>query len=246
MIRGVAGKDEIYQINKKYLYEIDLEKNIVVITYRGEFKEYSYFIEVRAGNLREKDQCPSKREKFLYWIGILMLLFVGPLIAEKYPISLVPLLLIGIYSTMKLNYTEEISCAIRYLEKTKCEKCGKNFAYQEIRKPSVREISTPKSYEICITRNFKCKYCGYIHTEKRSEGYSTCKRMNYNILQETLGTKPECRKCGRGNAYNEFRKSDTKSKNNIMTEIKYYKCRYCGNIEVKVEEGLVPPNFSAG
>jgi transcription elongation factor Elf1 len=46
-----------------------------------------------------------------------------------------------------------------YYDVSRCKKCGRDFAYEEIEKPLIKKIITYGNYEETVTRYFKCKYC---------------------------------------------------------------------------------------
>lgn len=50
---------------------------------------------------------------------------------------------------------------------TKCQNCNREFAYEELGTPQVREVQTADGYiKQTTTRQYKCKYCGDVQTRK--------------------------------------------------------------------------------
>lgn len=229
---------EVISGSKKYPlkihYELDLEKDIAVLRYEGEFKKYSKSVTKNAQKLCEKGfRIDEGGWKSLFPRGMLAII-TGLLIFEKYPALAAIVIIYGFYEMEKLGSLDEES-VLSYLEEKRCKICGKNLAYTEIRKPEVREISTSQDYRILIKRFQKCKYCGYEIIEEGAEGFNTVKTNTSDSLKKILGARPRCTKCNRTNAYEEFRKGDIRIKDSIRTTTRYYKCRYCENIELKIK-----------
>ena len=119
----------------------------------------------------------------------------------------------------------------RYVKLTKCRLCHRNYAYKEIKDPDIREVSTEDSYIVKITRYWKCKYCGNIDSTESSEDIRTCKEKK---------EKPKeinCENCGKTGIWPEYRSPDEKYHELRATRIRYYKCEYCGYINITVENG---------
>lgn len=218
----------------KIHYELDLEKDIAVLKYEGEFKKYSKSVMKKAQKLYEKGfRIDEGGWKSLFPRGMLAIL-AGLIILEKYPDLALVIVIYGFYEMEKLGSLDDDS-VMEYLEEKRCKKCGRNLASEEIKKPEVREISTTEDYEILIKRFQKCKYCGHEITEEGSEGFDTVKTNTSDSSRKILGIRPRCTRCKRKNAYEEFRKGDIRTKDSIRTTTKYYRCRYCENIELKIK-----------
>ena len=229
------------KISREAHNELDLENNIAILTYEGELKEYSKSVVKNAQKLIEKElRNEEEGWKSLFPRGLVAII-IGMLIFKKYPILAVIAIIYGFYEMEKLASLDN-SLVLEYLAERRCKKCGKNLAYDEIKKPEVREISTPQDYKINIKRFRKCKYCGHESIEEGSEGFFTRKTKVNDTLRKSLGMRPKCSKCRRVNAYEEFREADTRIKDPTSTTIRYYRCRYCENIELSIESvniGLV-------
>jgi len=61
------------------------------------------------------------------------------------------LLVIGLLLLMVINYYSS----------TKCAKCGKDFAYEEIEYPVRHDTDTKEGTWRTVTSTYKCKYCGH-------------------------------------------------------------------------------------
>ncbi len=220
-------------------YELDPETDIMVITYKGE-KKYSEYIERKPHELKD-NTCKNIHPDYgdlivlsLFIVGILV--FIGVL-----PEGVIFLVLfVGFYCMIiKAGNTgmhHVDSEALEYLESSHCNKCGRDFACEESKAPEIRERSTPKAYRITVISYWKCKYCGYENIRERPAGIKAWKKGFAFLLGPGKLPVP-CQKCGKEKAYREFRKPDIKKlSNTIQTITSYYKCRYCGHIEVKVEE----------
>lgn len=58
--------------------------------------------------------------------------------------------------------------SLSYYYKTKCKKCGRDFALKEIKDPIVRDTETREGLRRTIHRYYKCMYCG-VETAKKSK-----------------------------------------------------------------------------
>jgi len=52
--------------------------------------------------------------------------------------------------------------AVNYHSSTKCKKCGKDFAYEEIEYPVRQDTETKEGIWRTETRTYECKYCGNV------------------------------------------------------------------------------------
>ncbi len=59
--------------------------------------------------------------------------------------------------------------AVRYHTSSQCEKCNKEFAYEEVGTPTVKEVKTSEGTRKVTTRTYKCKFCGDVDVRKDSE-----------------------------------------------------------------------------
>lgn len=132
---------------------------------------------------------------------------------------------------------KELYDDIDYVKTTKCKNCDKNFAYEERENPVIKEVSTPESYSVMITRYWKCKYCGF---EDSTESPENIKASKGAIRNNSKLTPPCCSNCGKKHSYIEFRRPDEKKIyilwNREIITTRYYKCDSCGHVEVKKHE----------
>ena len=119
---------------------------------------------------------------------------------------------------------------VKYVGITGCKNCHKAYAYEETKKPDIKEVSTEKEYKITITRYWKCKYCGYIDSTESPENIGT------NKGKKKKPRKITCEKCGESGLYFEYKNPDIKFDDAASTRIRYYKCEYCGNVNIQVEK----------
>lgn len=122
----------------------------------------------------------------------------------------------------------------KFLRFLKCNRCGRKKAYEEREKPDVREDSTESLYTVTITRYWKCKYCGYLDSSESSENIKCFK------MKKKKSIEMACEECGKTSLSSECRNPDMKKEyfpgGSSITEIRYYKCNYCGHLNVEVEK----------
>jgi hypothetical protein len=211
--------------NKRYLddvcYELDRETDTLTITSEGDFYN---FPEERAPNLvngfgYETIITIKNLATFLY---VMFLLF-------SFLISI--LFLIGLIFVPVALYLDEI---VNYYKISRCRKCGRNFAYKEIKKPLLKTVSTYYGYEETVTRYLKCKYCRdeKLNVESPQKNSKSKKRTNKK--------GKTCKGCGKNFALIEYRHPDVHFEypNNFCT-IKHYKCKYCGHMEISVKDDYI-------
>lgn len=58
---------------------------------------------------------------------------------------------------------------IQYHTSTKCKKCNKEYAYEEVGTPTVREVETLDGIRRVTTRSYECKFCGDIDVRRNKE-----------------------------------------------------------------------------
>ena len=118
----------------------------------------------------------------------------------------------------------------KYCQDTSCNRCDKDFAYEESKKPEIKEISTFEDYAITITRFWKCKYCGNEAFKTDIMNIHKCKGEKSKLPEET------CKKCGYNSAMSEYKRPDIKEVKHIDTIIRHYKCRHCSHREIMINE----------
>lgn len=152
---------------------------------------------------------------------------------EKYLLGTVILVIFYVSSTLVLEGISSHSSAM-FLKSLKCKQCGRKNAYEEREKPDIREDSTENSYTVTITRYWKCKYCGYLDISESSENIKCFK------MKKKKPTKIKCEECGVTSLVSECRNPDMKIEDHPggsnITEIRYYKCDYCGHLNIETKK----------
>jgi hypothetical protein len=59
--------------------------------------------------------------------------------------------------------------AIQYHASSQCKECNKEYAYEEVGTPTVKEIKTSEGIRKITTRTYKCKFCGDEDVRKDSD-----------------------------------------------------------------------------
>jgi DNA-directed RNA polymerase subunit RPC12/RpoP len=77
------------------------------------------------------------------------------------------------------SYMSEIK---NYYNISKCSKCGRDFAYKEIREPLLKMVSTYDKFEKTKTRYMKCIYCNNEDIKTEIE-YKTSKPKSKKIIK---------------------------------------------------------------
>jgi hypothetical protein len=121
-----------------------------------------------------------------------------------------------------------------YVEAPKCKKCNRAHVCEEIEEPDIKEVSTEDSYTVTITRYWKCKYCEHRDSSESSENIIAYKE------KKGIPKEIECKKCGKVGISPECRNPDIKMKESkevaIFITTRYYRCKYCRHVNIKVEK----------
>lgn len=146
--------------------------------------------------------------------------------------------LIGFYAVAEIcSIGNSLLWKVRYVKATRCKRCHKNYAYEEREEPDIKEVSTEELYVVTVTRHWRCKYCGHIDSSESPEKIKAYKGLK-EIKRATREIK--CEKCGKTEFNFEYKNPDIKEdpfgKTVVQTETKYYKCNYCGNLNITGEE----------
>lgn len=143
--------------------------------------------------------------------------------------SISPTLLI--YTCLTFGFISSYLSEIKnYYNISRCNRCGKDFAYEEIKEPLIKMVSTCEKFEKTITRYLRCMYCNNedIKTEiEYKNSKSKSKKFNKN--------RKTCKECGRKLALVEYRHPDTHMEYRTVRTIKYYKCTNCGYMEISIK-----------
>jgi hypothetical protein len=236
------GKSRIKNSEEKDKdYSIKCEQNVCVIRYKGKIRYRKPFQWVPLVN--------SFGEYAIRFFGILEIILgiIGVRIffivlgempedlkgLKEYLVCAVVFLsfFVPLYLVLDGISAQSNATFVRFL---KCKRCGRKNAYEEREKPDIREDSTENLYTISITRYWKCKYCGYLDSSESSENIKCFKIKKKKPIEMT------CEKCGKTSLSSECRNPDMKREDYIVgsdsTEIRYYKCNYCGHLNIETKK----------
>lgn len=220
-------------VNKKCIddvcYELDRETDRLTISLEGDFNSFPDKLAPYLVNRFGLGMTKVIKILTMYSSILLFFLLILEMILEKNS-SLSPTMLFFASLTFFVisSYMSEIE---NYYNISKCKKCGRDFAYEEIKKPLIKMVSTYDKFEKTITRYMKCRYCNNkdIKTEidyKNSKSKS--KKVNKN--------RKTCKGCGRKLALAEYRYPDVHQEYyNAFRTIKHYKCTSCGYMEISIK-----------
>lgn len=242
-----------HESGKEYIALIQYipSSNTHIITHKGDFKK-GFFLKDFALDFVKLFGEPFISSVagipiFILIITWLLLFFSLILIYQisKWEFFLIIQLFILVLA-IKLKF--QFSYIAEYYRNTKCNNCGKEFICRETYKPDFKEISTPENYRIQVTRYWGCRSCGYINIRKNYEGFDTKKGK---LMKLSSLAKIPCKRCGRTNAYIEYKKPDNiRSESRGREELvkrSYYRCEFCGFEDIKgVEFISYPYNDSPG
>lgn len=228
-------------VNKRcldnYCYELDRSTDTLTITSEGDFyhfpKERAPYLVNSLG--LERINTVKKISVLLSLSSLLILPFLQffrQILGEAYwPLSII-LFLGGIMFFFISSDLLEIE---DYYKISKCKKCNRDFAYEEIKKPLVKKVSTYDDYEETETRYFKCKYCN----DEDLKIKSIIKNSKSRKRRDPKKGKA-CKGCGRRFSLIEYRYPDTHLESmNTSRTIRHYKCRYCRYMEISIKDEVV-------
>lgn len=130
------------------------------------------------------------------------------------------------------SYMSEIK---NYYNVSKCNKCGRDFAYNEIKEPLIKMVSTYDKFEKTITRYLKCIYCNNKDIKTETE-YKNSKSKSKKINKN----RKTCKECGKKLALAEYRRPDVHMEYRTVRTIKHYKCTSCGYVEISIKYNYIP------
>lgn len=120
----------------------------------------------------------------------------------------------------------------------RCNKCDRDFACEETKKPLIKMVSTYDKYEKTITSYMKCRYCNneYMKIEIAHRN-SKSRAKNNNKNAKT------CKGCGKKFSLIEYRHPDAHLVHyNIFRTIRHYKCIDCEYMEISIKDYCVSIN----
>lgn len=219
----------VYREGQIKQYPIEFVQKMCIATYRGEIKDRKIFRWIPFIN-----SFGGTAVRLVGWSSIILGLIIacGSFYLEQINWSLVFIVLV----TGVLLYMRGFSLIynVAYVNATRCKKCARNYAYEEREEPDVKEVSTEDSYEVTITRYWRCKYCGYRDISEGPENVKSRKGTKYRPV------KIKCEKCGKTELCEECRDPDVKEEILGMTKAivttKYYECKYCGKLNITEEQ----------
>jgi len=219
--------------------------NMHIVTYRGEYKS-DFFLKRMAPSLVSnfgEEKISASAELFSYMFPPLLVMFsflFSGFLSSNLGVPLwvdTFIVVFGIaLGVLAVALGEQFSRVADYHRDTRCGECCEPFACEEFEKPDVKELSTPHSYSVKITRYWKCKNCGHEEARTGSEGIVTCKGDPGVFTPRKIS----CRACGKNAACEEFKRPDVKEiKKKFwagVTTTRYYRCKYCGHEDFEVKK----------
>lgn len=220
-------------------YLIKCTQNVCIIKYKGKIKYRRPFKWVPLVNTFEENAI-----KFFgileTILGIIVFISLGEIedLEGVQGFLFVAIFFVSLFVSLDL-FLEGISLlsSAKFVRFLKCKRCGRKNAYEEREKPDIRENSTENMYTVIITRYWKCKYCGYFDSTESSENIKCFKIKKKKPIEMT------CEKCGKTSLSSECRNPDMKKEYYIVgsdsTEIRYYKCNYCGHLNIETKKNHI-------
>ena len=205
-------------------YSIEWFENTCIIEYKGEMKDRKILRFVPFINtLGEIGVLVTA------W-SILIIGYFGAIIFIESPSEIWSMFLVSAILFCLFFYGISLLSYVKYVGITGCKNCHKVYAYEETKKPDIKEVSTEKAYKVTITRYWKCKYCGYIDSTESPENIGT------NKGKKKKPRKITCEKCGESGLCFEYKDPDIKFVDEVSIRIRYYMCEYCKNVNIDVEK----------
>jgi len=234
-IFGFEPGSQIKRWGDDVCYEMDTETDTLTMTSQGEI--YCFYLQSEAPYLIKR--WGEKKIRHIGKVfGILALLLLIALILSYFfrdrivfPYNmtwLFILMTIGVIIFF-LFLCDQFYSVADFYSNSRCKKCGKDFAYEEFRKPLTRKVSTPESFEITRTKYRKCRYCGDEDFETQTD-FIDCKGDKEKLTDDT------CKRCGKEHSIKEHRRPDVFEGADTAKTIRYYKCSNCGYQEITVEK----------
>ncbi|MFY1112198.1 MAG: hypothetical protein AB3K77_11030 [Methanosarcinaceae archaeon] len=216
-----------------------------IITYGGEYKS-DFFLKRLAPSLVSnfgEESISAASELFSYMFPPLLVMFsflFSGFLSSNLGVPLwvdTFIVVFGIaLGVLAVVLGGQFSRITDYHRDARCRECCEPFACEEFEKPDVKELSTPHSYSVKITRYWRCKKCGHEEARTGSEGIVAWKGDPGVFTPKKIS----CRACGKNAACEEFKRPDVKEiKQNfwaLITTTRYYRCKYCGHEDIEVEK----------
>lgn len=163
-------------------------------------------------------------------IFYLMYLIFTDSVIERYEPTLTMVFFMGIISFF---LAQGVAKVIEYHRDLLCRFCGKRFACEEIKEPTINEISTDNEYTVTVTRHWKCKFCGRVDIREGPENI-TARKGDYQ--SRYLQKRIRCENCWEKSVTEEFKKPDVRVQGDKRITRNYYRCNNCGYIDIREKE----------
>jgi hypothetical protein len=220
------------------------------ITYKGDLKEGFFLKDFAPGFIRifGKSFISAVGEipnSLLFIIFFIISFFFSAFflsVANYYTSerSILLAIFLSVFVTIAVPLKLQFYYIAEYYRNAMCNNCGKEFICRETEKPDIKEISSPQTYRIRITRYWGCMSCGYINIRESSEGFVTKKGnpMKYSDL-----AKVQCKRCGKTGTYVEYKNPDIRvSKEDKTMQRRYYRCKLCNYEDIVATESFIVPD----
>ena len=126
----------------------------------------------------------------------------------------------------------------KYCKVLRCKKCGRDFAYEELKKPLIKMVSTQNKYEKTITSYMKCKYC-----DDENIKIEIARRNSKSRTKDMDKNRKTCKECGKERSLVEYKRPDAHlERYNIFRTIRHYKCTDCGYMEISIKDDHIAIN----
>lgn len=223
--------------NKVYLddicYELDRETDTLTISFEGYFCSFPERLAPSLIYIFGSGGAGTLKVATMFMSILLLLLSILEILSEGNS-SLLPTILFFASFTLFLifSYISEIE---NYYNISKCKKCGRDFAFREIKEPFIKMVSTYDKFEKTITRYMKCRYCNNDNIKTEID-YKTSKSKSKRIHKN----RKTCNGCGKKLSLAEYRHPDVHMEYKTFRTIKHYKCTSCGYMEISIKYDYIP------
>ncbi|AKB66625.1 hypothetical protein [Methanosarcina mazei] len=242
-----------YKPGKEYIATIQctLSSTTHTITYKGDLKEGFFLKDLALGLIKifgksftsAVGEIPNSLFAIIFFIVSFFFSAFFLSVANYYTSErgiLLAILLSGFVITTAVPLKLQYYYIAEYYRNTVCNNCGKEFICRETEKPDIKEISTPETYRIQITRYWSCRSCGYMNVRESSEGFVTKKGKTMKVSDLA---KVQCKRCGKTGTYIEYKKPDIRvSKEQETMERRYYRCKLCNYEDIAATEFFMVPD----
>lgn len=226
-VKFPVGTNEVYVDDVSY--ELDRKTDTLTISSKGDLYNFPKERAPILINLFGLEVINALKVLIKSFSILLFSLLILEMILEKNDLLLsMPLLFVSMIFFFVASYLDEIE---NYYNISRCKKCGREFAYEEIKKPLIKVVSTYDKYEETITRYMKCKYCN--DEDSKIEIYQNNSKSKSKSINKN---RKNCKGCGKKLAIVEYRYPDVHFEYpNTFITIRHYKCAYCGYMEISIK-----------